>query len=128
MWTNSSFPISRREMLSRFASGFGTLGLAHLLGSEAAGSPAHFAAKAKRVIFLFMSGGPSHVDLFDQAEAHRDGRPAAAIREAETRTRQDRQLVWFAVSLRQAHPSATEAGVYRPGLKVSHSFKAPDKL
>ena len=27
--------------------------------------PAHFPAKAKRVIFLFMSGGPSHVDLFD---------------------------------------------------------------
>jgi sarcosine oxidase delta subunit len=52
-------------MLSRFASGFGTLGLAQLLGSEAAGSPAHFAAKAKRVIFLSMSGGPSHVDLFD---------------------------------------------------------------
>src|SRR5205823_10905500 len=27
--------------------------------------PSHFAAKAKSVIFLFMSGGPSHVDLFD---------------------------------------------------------------
>ena len=65
-------------MLGRFASGFGTLGLASLLGDEflaraAAGEaanplalkPAMFPPKAKRVIFLFMSGGPSHVDLFD---------------------------------------------------------------
>ena len=65
-------------MLSRFASGFGTLGLAGLLGEEfiaraVAGEaanplalkPAMFPPKAKRVIFLFMSGGPSHVDLFD---------------------------------------------------------------
>ena len=71
-------PLSRRQMLSRFASGFGTLGLAGLLGEEfiaraVAGEsanplalkPAMFPPKAKRVIFLFMSGGPSHVDLFD---------------------------------------------------------------
>src|SRR3954447_19062312 len=79
------FPIppSRRQMLKRFASGFGMLGLAGLLAEDlmAAASfpvtgavrgtnplsvvPPHYAAKAKRVIFLFMSGGPSHVDLFD---------------------------------------------------------------
>jgi len=65
-------------MLRRFANGFGMLGLAHLLAEDfgsdlfAAGSAnplglkaSHFAARAKRVIFLFMSGGPSHVDLFD---------------------------------------------------------------
>src|SRR5665213_389944 len=77
---------SRRQMLRRFANGFGVLGLADLLardltlGSVArpaevvSGSasvhplsvkPAMYAPKAKRVIFLFMSGGPSHVDLFD---------------------------------------------------------------
>lgn len=39
------------------------LGFANLLA--AAGNRTHFAPKAKRVIFLFMSGGPSHVDLFD---------------------------------------------------------------
>jgi hypothetical protein len=69
----SSGPISRRQMLSQFANGFGVLGLAGLLGeSSFAGEtdpllarPPHFPAKAKRVIFLFMSGGPSHVDLFD---------------------------------------------------------------
>jgi hypothetical protein len=67
-------PISRRQMLGQFANGFGLLGLAGLLGessfASAAGNPLAvkqppFPAKAKRVIFLFMSGGPSHVDLFD---------------------------------------------------------------
>jgi hypothetical protein len=58
---------NRRQMLTRFASGFGMLGLAQLLGTQAnAQSPVlHHAAKAKRIIFLFMSGGPSHIDLFD---------------------------------------------------------------
>src|SRR5947207_9247823 len=59
---------SRRQMLKHFASGFGMLGLANLLSSDVVASPLlspHTAAKAKRVIFLFMSGGPSHVDLFD---------------------------------------------------------------
>src|SRR5918993_1967087 len=62
---------SRRQVLRKFANGFGMLGLAHLFSSESrAAAPAqlpspHFAPRAKRVIFLFMSGGPSHVDLFD---------------------------------------------------------------
>src|SRR3954470_12733073 len=62
-------------MLGRFANGFGMLGLASLFGKEAFGaSPLalkepHFPAKAKRVIFLFMSGGPSHVDTFDPKSA-----------------------------------------------------------
>src|SRR5687767_1969314 len=65
-------------MLGRFANGFGMLGLAGLFGNEvlAAGASGplsvkepHFAAKAKRVIFLFMSGGPSHVDTFDPKPA-----------------------------------------------------------
>jgi len=60
---------SRRQMLKNFASGFGMLGLANLLSSELFASSAfaspHIPAKAKRVISLFMSGEPSHVDLFD---------------------------------------------------------------
>jgi len=60
-------------MLRRFANGFGMLGLANLFVSTAQASAAnplalkatHFSPSAKRVIFLFMSGGPSHVDLFD---------------------------------------------------------------
>src|SRR4029453_7972964 len=56
------------------ALGFGSLALASLLAEETQGQPAteplaprppHVPAPAKRVIFLFMKGGPSHVDTFD---------------------------------------------------------------
>ena len=63
--------LSRRQMLSRFANGFGMLGLASLLGSNASATAPLavrqplFRPRAKRVIYLFKSGGPSHVDLFD---------------------------------------------------------------
>jgi len=65
--------ITRRDALRRFAGGFGMVGLAGLLASQANGlsvgplSPrlSHHAPRAKNLIFLFMSGGPSHVDLFD---------------------------------------------------------------
>jgi hypothetical protein len=61
-------------MLRSVGAGFGTLGLAGVLASDVAASSTvnplapkagHFPAKVKRVIFLFMNGGPSHVDLFD---------------------------------------------------------------
>lgn len=71
-------PFSRRRMLSSTAAGFGMLGLAGVCAAEqeqqAAPTisdsplmpkPSHFAARAKHVIFLFMNGGPSHVDTFD---------------------------------------------------------------
>lgn len=67
-----SQPISRRALLQSTAAGFGGMALAALLGesAQAADNPLapkepHFTAKAKRVIFLFMHGGPSHVDTFD---------------------------------------------------------------
>src|SRR3954464_3256081 len=65
---------NRREMLRRAGAGFGSLALAAMLADEArAATPAnplaprepHFKARAKRVIFLFMPGGPSQVDTFD---------------------------------------------------------------
>ena len=57
-------------MLTRSGAGFGGLALAGLLGTEARANPLavqdpHFAPRAKRVIFLFMHGGPSQVDTFD---------------------------------------------------------------
>jgi hypothetical protein len=61
-------PGSRREFLQSVGCGFGAVALAALMDGEAqaeilsAPSPA---AKAKRVIFLFMEGGPSHLDTFD---------------------------------------------------------------
>jgi hypothetical protein len=51
-------------MLQRMCAGFGFLGLSSLIGSNAFGT-AHFAPRAKRVVFLFMNGGPSHIDTFD---------------------------------------------------------------
>lgn len=62
---------TRREMLASLSSGIGWLAFAALAqdgraASLQAGPPrAHFPARAKRVIFLTMRGGPSHVDLFD---------------------------------------------------------------
>lgn len=74
--------LSRRQALLQLGSGFGMLGLSALLGEqmargEGALAAPHFAARAKRVIFLFMSGGPSHVDLFDPKPAlmERAGQP-----------------------------------------------------
>ncbi len=64
-------PLTRREMLRVSSCGFGGLALAGLLGTEAradnplAPKPPHFPARARRVIFLFMHGGPSQVDTFD---------------------------------------------------------------
>lgn len=66
--------LTRREFLSRCGMGMGALGLTPLLPSTIADSSSlsplaprspHFHGKAKRVIHLFMNGGPSHVDTFD---------------------------------------------------------------
>jgi hypothetical protein len=78
----SSLPLhTRRQALQRLGGGFGTLGLAGLLAqgrqglrADSPSSPSlnplapkvsHFVPKAKRVIYLFMNGGPSQVDTFD---------------------------------------------------------------
>ena len=55
---------NRRHFLARTGYGLGTAALGSLLSTASAGD-LHFPAKAKRVIFLFQSGGPSHLDLFD---------------------------------------------------------------
>src|SRR5262245_58378455 len=56
----------RRRFLQRTSAGIGLAALASLLGELAAAGPAtHIAPKVKNVIYLFMAGGPSHVDLFD---------------------------------------------------------------
>src|SRR5438552_10819660 len=69
--------LTRRQLFGRTAAGIGTAALASLLNDRLfAAAPAalktngalralHFAPKAKRMIYLFMSGGPSHIDLFD---------------------------------------------------------------
>jgi hypothetical protein len=59
---------TRRSILQTLSCGFGWLAFSSLHGKTAgplAPRPVHFPAKAKRVIFLCMRGGPSHVDTFD---------------------------------------------------------------
>ena len=92
-------PVSRRELLSRAGTGFGLLGLAGVMSeagvlnrSEAAPAEIgplaprapHHAAKAQRVVHLFMNGGPSHVDTFDPKPAlerlHGQPLPAGTLR------------------------------------------------
>src|SRR3954465_1546864 len=65
---------SRRQLLRRAGAGFGSLALTAMLAEEVRATSAenpltprapHFPARARRVIFLFMPGGPSQVDTFD---------------------------------------------------------------
>jgi hypothetical protein len=56
--------LTRRRFLQRTSAGLGIAALASLLGEETSAVP-HFPARVKNVIYLFMAGGPSHVDLFD---------------------------------------------------------------
>ena len=77
--TSHFSPLNRRQLLNRFGMGLGGIALADLLDKGDGKSHAaterpdlggilpasHVAPKAKRVIFLFQSGGPSHLDLFD---------------------------------------------------------------
>ena len=60
---NTAF--TRRQLLGRASAGIGTAALASLLGEGQSFAAPHFAPKAKRVIYLFMHGGPSQLDLFD---------------------------------------------------------------
>jgi len=70
--------VNRRELLRNAGAGFGTLGMLGALANSgllkraeaATGAPeTHFRPRAKRVIFLFMNGAPSHVDTFDPKPA-----------------------------------------------------------
>ncbi len=66
---------TRRRFVESLCGGFGSVGLAAMLRDQLPANTAdrpvgpHFAPKAKHVIFLFMTGGPSHMDLFDPKPA-----------------------------------------------------------
>src|SRR5690606_12425383 len=84
-------PISRREMIRRLGGGLGAVGLGSLLAepAKAATRQPHFTPRAKRVIHLFMNGGPFGVDLFDPKPliAKYEGqRPEAVQLRTERRT------------------------------------------
>lgn len=76
--SQSALDVTRRAFLGRSSAGLGAAALASLFGpaaSFAAGAAdrrvllPHHAPKAKRVIYLFMNGGPTHIDLFDYKPA-----------------------------------------------------------
>jgi hypothetical protein len=83
--------ISRRGLLKEAACGFGYLAFAGIAAQAAAAErnplaarPPHFAARARRVIFMFMHGGPSQVDTFDYKPtlARYTGEPAPFVNAA----------------------------------------------
>ncbi len=70
--------VSRRWFIEQCGVGLGALALNHLLSSEGyaqqsqnplAPKPPHFAPKVKNIIYLFMAGGPSHIEMFDNKPA-----------------------------------------------------------
>ena len=74
--TNVNIAMNRRDFFGRFALGLGGMALSGLINRDLLGASKpdsfkgilgqpHFAPKAKRIIYLFMSGGPSQHDLFD---------------------------------------------------------------
>jgi hypothetical protein len=104
--------MTRRAFLGRASIGFGATALATMLppsstANESTGALAglpHFAATAKRVIFLYMSGGPSHLELFDHkpalARMHLRAMPASYTRGQPIAQLQNAELKCFAPQFR----------------------------
>ena len=93
---HSNLRLNRRELLKRAGGGFGALALSAFMADESGSGTTlkaaesdvslmvkqpHFAARAKRVIFLFMPGGPSQVDTFDPKPqlTRDDGKPSPKL-------------------------------------------------
>src|SRR5438270_11286658 len=96
-WIGRQVHLTRRQFFGRSALGLGTAALASLLAPDqvSASTPSgglpglpHFAAKAKRVIYLFQNGAPTHVDLFD----YKPGMEAWRGREIPAEIRGNRRL------------------------------------
>jgi hypothetical protein len=102
-----STEILRRSFLRQGLSGLGLFGLNSLLAAEASSSagtkgvvdPLHHAAKAKRVIFLYQAGGPSHLETLDYkpklAEMHGKPMPESMTKGQQIAQLQGRPLVCY---------------------------------
>ncbi|MFN3326164.1 MAG: DUF1501 domain-containing protein [Bryobacteraceae bacterium] len=96
--------INRRTFLGRGIAGLGLLGLNSLLNprlfaGQGVVNPLHHPAKAKRVIFLYQAGGPSHLETFDYkpklAEMHGKGMPESFTKGQQIAQLQGRPLICF---------------------------------
>ena len=112
-------PYTRREMIQHLGGGIGALGLTSMLATPAsAASPAgpHFPPRAKRVIHLFMNGGPFGPDMLDPKpaiNAHAGQRP----REVDLRTeRPTAGLMPVPFKFRRCGQSGLEVSELLPGL------------
>ena len=93
----------RRTFLRQGATGLGVLALNSLLsagtGRQGVVQPLHHPAKAKRVIFLYQAGGPSHLETFDYkpklAEMHGKGMPESLTKGQQIAQLQGRPLICF---------------------------------
>jgi hypothetical protein len=99
---------NRRAFLGRTSIGFGAAALASLHqkahGQPSVGGVLHFPPTAKRVIFLYMSGGPSHLELFDYkptlARLHMHAMPESFTRGQPIAQLQNAELKCFAPQFR----------------------------
>jgi uncharacterized protein (DUF1501 family) len=122
--------LSRRDMLRQAGFGFGAWALLDLLvrdgyaaappppANPLAARPPHFPAKARSVIFLFMQGGPSHIDTFDPkpllAKLHGKPLPASASRDLRLQfTKADASILGCPLEFRRCGQS---------GLDIAHSY------
>ena len=98
--------IHRRTFLGQGMAGLGMIALNSLLNPEliaatgqGAVSPLHFAQKAKRVIFLYQAGGPSHLETFDYkpklADMHGKGMPESMTQGQQIAQLQGRPLLCY---------------------------------
>jgi hypothetical protein len=118
----SQSPYSRRELFQHAAGGFASIALAGVLAEQARPEEAadplaprspHFPAKAKRVIFLYMTGGVSHVDTFDP-------KPQLFARHGQTITVDNRQGRTFHRFLKRPDWAFRKGG--QSGIEVSELF------
>ncbi len=100
---SSQFP-SRRAFLGQSGLGLGSIALSCLLNRASASPLPNFAARAKRVIFLYMSGGPSHLETFDSkpklAEMQGQPMPASFTKGQPIAQLQGQKLACFAPQFR----------------------------
>ena len=131
----SIMDLTRRHFFGKSAHGLGVAALAHLLreDSPAAGLPGlpHHAPQAKRVIYLFQSGAPSQIDLFDykpQLEKHRGTDLPDSVRRGQRLTAMTATQSTFPIA-----PGAFEfkrrgaSGAWISEL-LPHTAKVADKL